>query len=94
MSRLSEEFQEYFMKYCESPEAYEWLSHEACYRFAAEYGVCKMKETETQPFQTDFANLSIVDKANVLAHVTPSTSETIGATRRTLGWFITERLVM
>lgn len=82
----------YFQNYSESSEAYEWLSQEACYRSEAGYvdpgTVFTLKEHETKNFQTDFLNLSEKDKQILLMHVTPSVSETIGATRKTLGWFV------
>ena len=92
LKKPSAELQMYFEEYSENSKTYEWLAGSACYRFQAGFvnpdNVFELKETETQNFQTDFLKLSEKDKHILLMHVTPSLSETIGSTRKTLGWFV------
>lgn len=92
MKKPSEKLQRYFEEYSENTKAYEWLSGNAVYRCKLGYAdpgsQFTLTEYETQNFQTDFLNLSEKDKQILLMHVTDSLSETIGATRKTLGWFV------
>ena len=92
MKKPSEKLQRYFEEYSENANAYTWLSGNAIYRCIPGYAdpgtQFTLTEYETQNFQTDFLNLSEKDKQILLMHVTDSLSETIGATRKTLGWFV------
>ena len=96
MKKPSKELQSYFEDYSENAKAYAWLAGSACYRCNPGYTdpgtVFELREYEVENFQIDFAKLSQTDKHILLMHVTPLLEETIGATRRTLGWFIVSYL--
>jgi hypothetical protein len=96
MKKPSKELQRYFEEYSEHAKAYEWLAGNAIYRCNPGYAYpgCQftLREYETQNFQIDFQNLTEKDKHILLMHVTDSLSETIGATRKTLGWFVVSYL--
>jgi hypothetical protein len=96
MKKPSKELQRYFEEYSEHANAYKWLSENAIYRCKPGYAdpgsEFQLEQDEIQNFQTDFQNLTEKDKHILLMHVTDSLSETIGATRKTLGWFIVSYL--
>jgi hypothetical protein len=96
LKKPSQNLQRYFEEYSENVKAYEWLSGNAIYRCNPGYvdpgSQFTLSEYETQNFQIDFQNLTDKDKYILLMHVTDSLSETIGATRKTLGWFIVSYL--
>ena len=96
MKKPSKELQRYFEEYSEHANAYKWLSENAVYRcnpgYADPGSDFTLEQDETQNFQIDFLDLSKQDKEILLMHVTPLLEETIGATRKTLGWFIVSYL--
>lgn len=96
MKKPSKELQRYFEEYSEDAKAYTWLAGSVCYRYNPGYTdpgtVFELREYEVETFQRDFLTLSKKDKEILLMHVTPLLEETIGATRKTLGWFIVSYL--